>query len=171
MQSTMLFKELPARSVDRTLFCSIPQLGTDTGQSICLDRLPCSKLLTQSSSQRKTMLNGRMQSHNISANQIRQDANARRAAALASQQAADGGDNAAADENDNSTSSPSAEAVPMRRKKETKAQSEKRKKEEEVGRIPSFFYRQSLTRLTESYRQNQSFQEIQTPESPYMRLG
>ncbi len=65
-----------------------------------------------------------LQSHNISANQIRQDANARRAAALASHQAA--GD-------DNDAPSPSAEPEPAPpRRKETKAQEAKRKKEEEV---------------------------------------
>ncbi|KAF8850824.1 DNA repair protein-like protein Rad7 [Acephala macrosclerotiorum] len=63
-------------------------------------------------------------SHNISANQIRQDANARRAAALASVQAA--GD-------DSNAPSPAAEPEPAAppRRKETKAQEAKRKKEEE----------------------------------------
>lgn len=75
-------------------------------------------------------LTGSSQSHNISANQIRQDANARRAAALASQQAAESGENEDVDD-----ASPSAEPepAPVRRKKESKAQSEKRKKEEEVS--------------------------------------
>ncbi|KAH6673048.1 hypothetical protein B0J14DRAFT_513002 [Halenospora varia] len=73
-------------------------------------------------------------SHNINANQIRQDANARRAAALASQQAANGGgDDDEDDDADDNTNSPSAEPepVPTRGRKETKAQMSKRKKEEE----------------------------------------
>ncbi|KAF4627014.1 hypothetical protein G7Y89_g11139 [Cudoniella acicularis] len=62
-------------------------------------------------------------SHNINANQIRQDANARRAAALASQQAA---------EADSNEPSASEEPEPSRaRRNETKAQTNKRKKEEE----------------------------------------
>jgi hypothetical protein len=74
------------------------------------------------------------QSHNISANQIRQDAIARRAAALTAQQGEGDGDE---NEDDGSTSSPlpEPETLPSRRKKETKAQSEKRKKEEEVRRL------------------------------------
>lgn len=62
-----------------------------------------------------------LQSQGINANQIRQDADARRAAARASLQNA-GGDG------DDDTEEP--EAAPAR--KETKAQAAKRKKEEEV---------------------------------------
>ncbi|KUJ07756.1 DNA repair protein-like protein Rad7 [Mollisia scopiformis] len=62
-------------------------------------------------------------SHNISANQIRQDANARRAAALASQQNG---------EDESNAPSPVADPEPAKpRRKETKAQEAKRKKEEE----------------------------------------
>ncbi|CAG8979270.1 hypothetical protein HYALB_00010803, partial [Hymenoscyphus albidus] len=68
-------------------------------------------------------------SHNISAQQIRHDANARRAAALASEQAAAGttGD----DENEPAEPDSDPEPVPSRRKRESKAQTNKRKKEEE----------------------------------------
>lgn len=67
-------------------------------------------------------------SHNISANQIRQDANARRAAALATQQGLNGGDD---DDDDAASPSPDAEPAPARRRNESKAQATKRKKEEE----------------------------------------
>lgn len=63
-------------------------------------------------------------SHNINANQIRQDANARRAAANASR-AAEG------DEDNEDDGSPVPEKAPAR-KNETKTQAAKRKAEEEV---------------------------------------
>jgi DNA repair protein RAD7 len=66
-----------------------------------------------------------LQAHNINANQIRQDAHARRAAALAAQQTEEGDD-------ENALPSEPEAPAPARRK-ESKAQSAKRKKEEEVG--------------------------------------
>lgn len=81
-------------------------------------------------------------SHNISATQIRQDANARRAAALASQQAGsdDDEDDEEDDDDDEGTSSPrlDLESLSARRKKETKAQSAKRKKDEEVNHLSEY---------------------------------
>ncbi|EHK99829.1 putative DNA repair protein rhp7 [Glarea lozoyensis 74030] len=65
-------------------------------------------------------------SHNINANQIRQDADARRAAALASRQAGDD------DENTAPTPPSEDEPVTIARKRESKAQTAKRKKEEET---------------------------------------
>lgn len=83
--------------------------------------------------------NFNLQSHNISANQIRQDANARRAAALASQQAAA----TTADGQENEPPEPDSdpEPVPSRRKRESKETIDKRKKEEEVRWIPSATWR------------------------------
>ncbi|KAH8598329.1 hypothetical protein B0O99DRAFT_660244 [Bisporella sp. PMI_857] len=66
-------------------------------------------------------------SHNISANQIRQDANARRAAALASQQATIGEEGEDEDEDEDVEPEP----TPARRRNESKAQSARRKKAEE----------------------------------------
>ncbi|KAH8804600.1 hypothetical protein F5884DRAFT_418970 [Xylogone sp. PMI_703] len=65
-------------------------------------------------------------SHNINANQIRHDADARRAAALASQRQSDG-DN---DENEDDEEAPDLEPTP-RLRKETEVQQKKRKLEEE----------------------------------------
>lgn len=69
-----------------------------------------------------------MQSQGINANQIRQDANARRAAALAAQQAVDDANNPPSPETDDDPIPAPARA----RKNESKAQSAKRKKAEEV---------------------------------------
>jgi DNA repair protein RAD7 len=77
-----------------------------------------------------------VQSHNINANQIRQDANARRAAALASQQAATGtsggGDDDEDDEDDDD-----AEPLPMpvRHKKDTKTRLTKKMAEDKVSGV------------------------------------
>ncbi|TVY78409.1 DNA repair protein [Lachnellula suecica] len=66
-------------------------------------------------------------SHNINANQIRQDANARRQAALASQQAVDAANDAPSPDSDSDPIPAPARA----RRNESKAQSAKRKKDEE----------------------------------------
>ncbi|KAF7870195.1 uncharacterized protein EAF02_009385 [Botrytis sinoallii] len=68
--------------------------------------------------------------HNIDANQIRQDANARRAAALASQQTAEGNGNGDEGEGDDEPASAPATLTRSRRN-ESEAQKNKRKKEEE----------------------------------------
>lgn len=96
-----------------------------------------------------------LQSQGINANQIRQDADARRAAARASLQNA-GGDG------DDDASSPEAEPESTPARKETKAQAAKRKKEEEVN--PTFLSYQdcSLTARTESDCENQSLEAIPT---------
>lgn len=77
-----------------------------------------------------------IQSHNISAVQIRDDARrrrdeARRAEALASQQATNAGENY--DEEDDAAPDSEPEATPARRRNESKAQAVKRQKAEEVG--------------------------------------
>jgi len=99
------------------------------------------------------------QSHNISANQIRQDANARRAAALASQQAETPAESNSAAEEEESDPAP----APVR-KRESKAQSAKRKREE------VYFQKLSnnniLSNLSlESHSQDQSFQEVPASET------
>ncbi|KAJ8059292.1 hypothetical protein OCU04_012256 [Sclerotinia nivalis] len=68
-------------------------------------------------------------SHNINANQIRQDANARRAAALASQQTAEGNENE--EEGESSSAAPEIATRTRSRRNESEAQKNKRKKEEE----------------------------------------
>ncbi|TVY35457.1 hypothetical protein LSUB1_G005610 [Lachnellula subtilissima] len=70
-------------------------------------------------------------SHNISANQIRQDANARRAAALAAQHSVDATDNAPSPGMEADDSPAPAPAPARARRSESKAQSAKRKKDEE----------------------------------------
>ncbi|KAG4025379.1 hypothetical protein MFRU_059g00160 [Monilinia fructicola] len=77
-----------------------------------------------------------LSSHNISANQIRQDANARRAAALASQQAAATNRDGDRDQNDEEATSAATEVATRttrssRRRNESEGQMNKRKKDEE----------------------------------------
>ncbi|ESZ94608.1 hypothetical protein SBOR_5019 [Sclerotinia borealis F-4128] len=66
-------------------------------------------------------------SHNISANQIRQDANARRAAALASQQTTEGDEN----EDESTSAAPEMATLTRSRRNESEGQKNKRKKDEE----------------------------------------
>jgi hypothetical protein len=83
-----------------------------------------------------------LQSQGINANQIRQDADARRAAARASHQAAGGDDDAP---------SPDAEPEAAPARKETKAQAAKRKKEEEVTFTVLSYQDYQLTPRLESH--------------------
>ncbi|QSZ29811.1 hypothetical protein DSL72_004329 [Monilinia vaccinii-corymbosi] len=80
-----------------------------------------------------------LSSHNISANQIRQDALSRRAAALASQQAAEANGDGDREENDESTSAAPEMSTRMTRSRrnESEGQKNRRKKEEEkvIARI------------------------------------
>ncbi|KAK6603056.1 DNA repair protein rhp7 [Botrytis cinerea] len=69
--------------------------------------------------------------HNIDANQIRQDANARRAAALASQQTAEGNEDADDVEGEEELASAAPATRTRSRRNESEAQKNKRKKEEE----------------------------------------
>lgn len=102
-------------------------------------------------------------SHNINANQIRQDANARRAAALASQQTAEGNENE--EEGESSSAAPEIATRTRSRRNESGAQKNKRKKEEEkaIAKIKA-------SKRFQSRRNHGSDEDISDEDEAALRL-
>ncbi|EDO00199.1 hypothetical protein SS1G_03059 [Sclerotinia sclerotiorum 1980 UF-70] len=102
-------------------------------------------------------------SHNINANQIRQDANTRRAAALASQQTAEGNENE--EEGESSSAAPEIATRTRSRRNESGAQKNKRKKEEEkaIAKIKA-------SKRFQSRRNHGSDEDISDEDEAALRL-